>query len=444
MNEWRGLVRGRCMMVVRPSTTQEVSAVLSVCHENGIPVTPQGGNTGMVGGAVPNGGIVLSMSRLNRIRHVDRVNATMELEAGCILENAQSAAEALDMLVPLSLASEGSCQIGGNIATNAGGTNTLRFGNLRENVLGLEVVLSDGRIWCGLRGLRKNNTGYDLKHLFIGSEGTLGVVTAAILRLVPRPTQTHTMLAALPSLDAVLTLFARMREVMGDVVLAFELIPQIGLELARRHVPGVAVPFEQAHSQYALIELAASRGSTGLRNMLEETVSGALEEGIVDDAVIAESLSQAEAIWHIRESIPEAQSREGAVIKHDVSIPLSNIVEFMERGTELVETGMPGARVVAFGHVGDGNIHFNLLQPEVMDRQSFLAHMPRINRLVHDLVAALGGSFSAEHGIGSAKTADMTLYRSAVELDMMRAVKLALDPRGLMNPGKVLPTPDTP
>lgn len=441
MNEWRGLERGRCMMVVRPSTTQEVSAVLSVCHENGIPVTPQGGNTGMVGGAVPNGGIVLSMSRLNRIRHVDRVNATMELESGCILKNAQIAAAEVDLLVPLSLASEGSCQIGGNIATNAGGTNTLRFGNMRENVLGLEVVLSDGRIWNGLRGLRKNNTGYDLKHLFIGSEGTLGVITAAVLRLVPKPAQTQTVLAALPSLDAILDLFARTREAMGDAILAFELIPRIGLELAQKHVPGVVAPFEQAHSQYALIELAAGRASTGLRGMLEETVSGAMEEGVVDDAVIAASLSQSQAIWNIRESLPEAQSREGAVIKHDVSVPLSNIVEFMERGTELVETGLPGARVVAFGHVGDGNIHFNLLQPEAMDRQSFLAHMPRINRLVHDLVAALGGSFSAEHGIGSAKTADMTLYRSAVELDMMRAVKLALDPRGLMNPGKVLPAP---
>ncbi len=439
ITEWRGLIRGHCDLVVRPATTDEVAAVMRHCHAAGIPVTPQGGNTGMVGGGVPAGGIVLATDRLTRIRTLDAEDATITVEAGCVLATAQAAAREAGFTFPLSLAAEGSCRVGGNLATNAGGNNTVRFGNTRENVLGIEVVLPDGRIWNGLRRLRKNNTGYDLKHLYIGSEGTLGIITAAVIRLVPAPAGRETVLAALPDVAAVARLFQRVRQAAGDHLLAFEIMPHAGLELAAEHVEGGASPFGEQHSQYALFEVGRPHGFAGLRAGLEAVLEKAFEEGLVTDAVLAESAMQAEALWRIREGIPEAQSRAGAVIKHDVSVPVSRIPEFIERGTRLLLDHVPDGRVVAFGHIGDGNIHFNLLQPPGAERDGFLAQMPAINHAVHDLVAELDGSFSAEHGIGSAKIEDMRRYRSLVELDLMRAVKSALDPAGIMNPGKVLP-----
>lgn len=438
VTDWRGQDRGSCALVVRPASTAEVAAVMRVCHDNGIPVTPQSGNTGMVSGAVPHGGIVLTTERMARIRDLDTDNATMTVEAGCVLASARQAADEADMVFPLSLASEGSCRIGGNLATNAGGNNTVRFGNTRDNVLGLEVVLPDGRVWDGLRALRKNNTGYDLRHLYIGSEGTLGIVTAAVFRLAPSPAGRETVLAACPDIDSVVRLFRLVRKAVGDQLLAFEVMPRDAVNLAATHVPGVRSPFDEPHPQYALFELSRPEALGGLRDGLETLLERALEDGLVVDAVLAESEAQAAGLWAIRESIPEAQIKSGGVIKHDVSVPVSRIPEFVERGTRLLLGHVPDGTVIPFGHIGDGNIHFNLLQPAGTDKQAFLAHMPGVSRDMYDLTVELGGSFSAEHGIGLDKVDDMERYRSDVELDLMRTIKRALDPKDIMNPGKIL------
>jgi FAD/FMN-containing dehydrogenase len=434
VTERRGLWRGTCDLIVSPADTAEVAAVMALCFGAGIAVTPQGGNTGLVGGGVPGGGIVLSTGRLNRIRDIDPANNTMTVGAGCILADIQTAAEDADRLFPLSLGAEGTCQIGGNLSTNAGGVQVLRYGNARDLVLGLEVVLPDGRIWDGLRALRKDNTGYDLKHLFIGAEGTLGVITAAVVKLFPALPHRETALVAMNSAEAALELLQRTGHEAGDAVTAFELLSRMSLEIAVTHSPEVRDPFEGPHAWYALIELS----TPGETSALEEILSGALENGIIDDAVIAASGVQAADLWRIREAVPLSQPAAGASIKHDISVPVSKVPEFLSLASEAVEAEMPGIRVCAFGHLGDGNIHFNLSQPEGMDPAAYLAEWSRFNRIVHDIVDRLGGSFSAEHGIGSLKRDEMERYRASTELDLMRTLKAAFDPKGIMNPGKVL------
>lgn len=436
--EERQRYRGRCAGVVRPATTDQVAGVVRICARHGIPITIQGGNTGLVGGAVPAGGIVLSTGRLNRIRAVDAVNRTLTAEAGVILSDVQAAAEAVGALFPLSLAAEGSCQIGGNLATNAGGVAVLRYGNARDLVLGLEVVLADGRVWDGLKALRKNNTGYDLKQIFLGSEGTLGIITAAVLKLFPQPRLTETVLAAVADANAALELFQRAGDALGDALSAFELIPRIAIDFGLKHVPGIVDPFPSAHPFYALMRLTSQRPEEPLRPAAEDVLAAALEAGVVADAVIATTMAQAEALWRLRESIPEAQKPEGASIKNDVSVPVSRVAAFIDRATAACEEAVPGIRVVPFGHIGDGNIHFNLSQPVGMDPAAFLALWDRMERLVCDIAHDLDGSFSAEHGIGRLKRDALDRYKSDVELSLMRALKRTFDPANILNPGKVI------
>ena len=436
--EERGLYHGSTALVARPASVEEAAEVVRLCAAGGLPVVAQGGNTGLVGGGVPDGGIVLSTARLKRVRALDPLNHTIIVEAGCVLADVQKAAEEAGLLFPLSLGAEGSCQIGGNLSTNAGGMAVLRYGNARDLVLGLEVVLADGTVWDGLRALRKDNTGYDLKHLFIGAEGTLGIITAAVLKLFPAPKARETALAAAGDLVAVLGLFARARETASDTLTAFETMSRRCMEFACRHDKGVRDPFAAPHGYYALMELTSPRPGEPLLDALESILSAALEDGQVTDAVIAASTSQAQELWRIRETITEAQKPEGASIKHDVSVPVSRVPTFVARATALVEAELPGIRVVDFGHMGDGNIHFNLSQPEGADGAAFLAEMGRFNRIVHDLAVEMGGSFSAEHGIGTLKRDDLVRYKPAVEVDLMRRLKAALDPKNIMNPGKVL------
>ncbi|MCP5367901.1 MAG: FAD-binding oxidoreductase [Hyphomicrobiales bacterium] len=437
--EERGMFTGTCDAVVRPASTGEVARVVAICAAAGVPIATQGGNTSLCGGTVPDGGIVLSTARLNAVRAVDPVNKTITVEAGVILADVQRAAEEADALFPLSLAAEGSCRIGGNLSTNAGGVNVLRYGNARDLVLGLEVVLPDGRVWDGLRGLRKDNTGYDLKQLYLGSEGTLGIITAAVLKLFPRPRVTATALVALPDVDAVIDLFGRAQGTCGDLLTAFEMMQHRALDFAVRHGPDCRDPFAAPHPYYALVELTSPRAEDDLAQVLETVLGAAMEDGAVLDAVIAGSEGQRQDLWRIRESIPEAQKSEGASIKHDVSVPVSAVPAFMHRAIALCESEIPGVRPVAFGHVGDGNIHYNLSQPEGADPAAFMAGREAINEKVHDLVAELHGSFSAEHGVGQLKIPDMARYKSAVEVELMRRVKAALDPAGILNPGKVVP-----
>jgi len=436
--EERGLYHGSCMAVVRPGTAEELAGVVRLCANAGVAIVPQGGNTGLVGGGVPDGGIVLSTARMNRIRAIDPVNRTITLEAGVILADVQKAAEEAGALFPLSLGAEGSCRIGGNLATNAGGMTVVRYGNARDMVLGLEVVLPDGRIWDGLRGLRKNNTGYDLKQVFLGSEGTLGIISAAVLKLYPQPRVAETALVAVPSVQAALDLFNRTNEQAGDTLTAFEFMARIGIDFAVKHVPDNVDPFTERYPFYILIRLTSAQANAPLNDTLEAILGDAFEDGLVEDAVLASSEAQADALWRIRESIPEGQKPEGGSIKNDVSVPLSSVPEFIERATNAVEQAMPGIRVVPFGHLGDGNIHFNLSQPVGADTQAFLAEWDRFDRIVADIATGLGGSFSAEHGIGRLKRVDMDRYKSDVEMDLMRTLKRALDPKNIMNPGKVV------
>ena len=438
ITEERGLYRGSCEAVIRPSSTEQVAQVVKLCAENEIVITPQGGNTGLCGGAVAQGGIILSLQKMNQIRNMDPLNQTMTVEAGTILSTVQNAAENAGLLFPLSLAAEGSCLIGGNLATNAGGVNVLRYGNSRDLVLGLEVVLADGRIWNGLRSLRKDNTGYDLKHLFMGSEGTLGIITAAVLKLFPYPKSKETALLALPDLANVAKLFSLAKERMGDTLNAFELMSHTALSLTVKNVAGITPPFTEAYDQYALVEFTSPREGGDLREAVESLFEEAFEREIAVDGVLAESQTQSLDLWRLRESIPEAQKMEGGSIKHDVSVPVSSIVEFLTKATDLVETEMLGIRVCAFGHFGDGNIHYNLSQPIDMDRQAFMDQWGHFNRLIHDLVNSMEGSFSAEHGIGQLKVGELEKYKDSVELDLMQTVKQSLDPQKILNPGKVL------
>jgi len=443
LKDERGLWQGRAAMLVRPASTAEVAAVVGICNAHGIPIVPQGGNTGLVGGSVPDmqfNGIVLAMGRMNRIRAVDPVNNTITVEAGCILAAIQQAAAEQNRLFPLSLGAEGTCQIGGNLSTNAGGTAVLRYGNMRELMLGLEVVLPNGEIWDGLRGLRKDNTGYALRHLFVGAEGTLGIITAAVLKLFPLPRDRQTAFAAVPTPEAAVALLNRLQDSTGEAVTGYELIGRLPLDMVLRNIAGTGDPFgARPFPQYVLIELSGQGAEGTLRAPFEETLAAAQADGVVLDAVFAASTAQARAFWKLRDSINEAQKPEGASIKHDVAVPVSRVAEFIARATKAAEAALAGVRVVAFGHVGDGNIHFNLTQPlQGWTREKYLGEWERMQRIVHDLVMEMNGSFSAEHGIGRLKMGELVRYRPPVELAMMKTLKAALDPKGIMNPGRVV------
>jgi FAD/FMN-containing dehydrogenase len=439
--EQRGLYRGATPLVLRPSTTEEVAAIVKECAAAKLGIVPQGGNTGLVGGGVPGEdgkSIVVSMGRMNRVRNIDPIDFTMTAEAGCILADLQKAAESVDRLFPLSLGAEGSCEIGGNLSTNAGGVGVLRYGSARDLCLGLEVVLPDGQVWRGLRGLRKDNTGYALKHLFIGAEGTLGLITAATLKLFPRPKSVETAYLGLARVEDAMALFAKAREASGDQLTAFELIPRIGLELAKKHVPDVVDPLSGPHPWYVLMEMSSSRAESGLRETLDDFLADSMSADLIADGTIAASAAQANAFWRIREGLVEAQKFEGGGIKHDVSVPVSKVAQFIIRAATATEERLPGIRVVAFGHVGDGNVHFNLCEPVGANTKEFLARWDEFAHLVHDIVAEMDGSISAEHGIGRMKREELAHYRSAVELSLMRRVRNAIDPDGVMNPGKIL------
>jgi FAD/FMN-containing dehydrogenase len=426
---------------VLPRSTDDVSRVLAYCDARRIGVVPHGGNTSYCGGATPDASgeqIVLSLRRLDRIREVDALNFSIVAEAGCVLADVQRAADEADRFFPLSLGAQGSCQIGGNLATNAGGTNVLRFGMTRDLVLGLEVVLADGRVLPALSTLRKDNTGYDVKSLFLGSEGTLGVITAASLKLMPKQRSVATAFAAVPDVRAAVALLAALREASGDLVSSFELVPRIALELVSRHIPETADPLGTPYPWYVLCELASSRADAALDAQLERALATALEAGLVADAAIAQSERERAAFWRLRENIPEAQRRDGASLKHDVSVPVAALPAFVEEAGAWIAAHVPEGRLVAYGHVGDGNLHFNLNQAPGADRGKFLAREPEVKRAVHDLVHAYRGSFSAEHGIGRLKIAELERYAPAVELELMRAVKRTFDPNGILNPGKVL------
>jgi FAD/FMN-containing dehydrogenase len=440
--DWRGVYRGETPAVVRPGSTEEVAAAVKACADAGNAIVPQGGNTGMCMASVPRAGrseIVLSLGRMNRIREVDGLNNTLTAEAGVVLANIQQAAAGADRLFPLSLGAEGSCTIGGNLSTNAGGVNVLRYGNTRDLVLGLEVVLPDGQIWSGLRGLRKDNTGYDLKHLFIGAEGTLGIITAAVLKVFPRPSASATAWAAVMDPEAALELLALLRRHCGDRINAFELISRNCLELVLEHIPGTRDPLPAPNDWYVLTELADSHGGDALRNELERALESAMEDGLVLDVTIAESSAQAQALWKIRETIPEAAKGEAAMLyRHDIAVAVSAIPRFIREAREALETRFPGANLICFGHLGDGNLHYNVFIPGRARADAAAREAHDVTDLVYDLVQGYGGSFSAEHGVGLAKVAELRRYKSPVELELMRSIKRTLDPKGLMNPGKVL------
>ena len=435
--EERGLYHGHTPLVLRPGSVAEVAAILRLANETKTPIVPQGGNTGLVGGQVPHGGeVLLSLRRLNRIREVDATSNAMTCEAGVVLAKAQAAAADVDRLFPLSLGAEGSCTIGGNLSTNAGGTSALAYGVARDLVLGLEVVLADGQIWHGLNKLKKDNTGYDLKHLFMGAEGTLGVITAAVLKLFPRPRAVETAFIGLPSPRAAIALLNLVQERTGGAATSFELIKSLGLELALRHGRGVRDPLPSKHPWYVLLQLSSQ--SAGLRAVMEDVLAAAAERGLIEDATIAESLDQAKAFWHIREILPEVQKPEGGSVKHDISVPIALVPQFLEQADAAVEKLIPGVRPVPFGHVGDGNIHYNVSQPVGADKEAFLARWYEVNAVVDDVVAKLGGSISAEHGIGVMKRDLLPGVKDPVALNLMRTLKRTLDPNNILNPGKVV------
>jgi FAD/FMN-containing dehydrogenase len=438
---WRDDWQGKVPLVLRPDSTAEVAELVRICAETGTRIVPQGGNTGLTGGSQPHADmseVIISTIRMNKVRAVDILNDTITVDAGVILQEIQRVAGEHDRLFPLSLGAEGTCQIGGNISTNAGGTQVIRYGNTRALVLGLEVVLPDGRVWDGLRGLRKDNTGYDLKHLFIGGEGTLGIITAAVLRLFPKPTASETAFLAVPSPAAAVELLAAMRGRLGEQITAFELLQRSVIEFVLVGVPGYSEPLEQPSPWYVLVEVAGQGEPGSLADPFAEALSDAMEAGLVTDAAIAASGAQAKRYWKMREDTAIAQNVIGASIKHDVSVPLSRIAEFLTRANAALEAAYPGVRTCAFGHVGDGNLHYNPMQPVAWEGAKFKAERDAINRIVHDLVIELGGSISAEHGIGRLRLAENEHYKSDVEKDLMRTVKRALDPANIMNPGKMV------
>lgn len=440
--DWRQRAHGRALAVVRPGSTTEVAAVVRACAAHGASLVPQGGNTGLVVGSVPDDSgtqVVLSLQRLNAVRAIDRANLTMTVEAGCVLQAVQQAAEAEGLLFPLSLAAEGSCTIGGNLATNAGGTQVLRYGNARELCLGLEVVTPEGEVWHGLSGLRKDNTGYDLRDLFVGSEGTLGIITAATLKLFPQPAATLTAWAAVPSLRAAVDLLGLAQQRLAAGLTGFEVMGQFALSLVARHMPPLRVPLWQDTPYCVLLENSDSESEDHARAQFEGLLEAAMEQGLVSDAVVAESIAQAHALWHIRESIPLAQAQEGLNIKHDISIPVSRIPAFCDEADALLQREIPGVRLVNFGHLGDGNLHYNVQAPAGADAKNFLqTQESRVNQLVFDTVARYDGSISAEHGVGSLKADHLPYFKDPVALALMRRIKAALDPHNRFNPGRVL------
>jgi FAD/FMN-containing dehydrogenase len=438
---WRDNWLGDVVIVLRPKSTAEVAALVKICAETATPIVPQGGNTGLTGGSQPHADrseVIISTSRLKAVRNVDLANETVTVEAGVVLQQIQQLAADNNRLFPLSLGAEGSCQIGGNIATNAGGTQVIRYGNTRNLVLGLEVVLPDGRVWDGLRGLRKDNTGYDLKQLFIGGEGTLGIITAAVLRLFPMPTASATAWLAVPNPAAAVALLALMRSRLGEQISAFELLQRSIIEFLIKGVPGHAEPMREQHDWYVLVEVSGQGTPGSLDDPLAEALSEAMGRQLVDDAVIATSGAQAKRYWKMREDLGDAQKAAGVGIKHDVSVPVSRIPEFITRCDAALEKAFPGIRHCAFGHVGDGNLHYNPVAPVDWDGKRFAGERSAINRIVHNLVVELGGSISAEHGIGRLRLDENEHYKSAVELDLMHTVKRALDPTNIMNPGKMV------
>ena len=442
LRDERGYYTGASPMIVRPATTGEVASVVSICNETRTPIVPQGGNTGLCGGATPyehGGEVLMSLTRMNKVRDIDVLNYAITVEAGVILADVQKAADDVDRYFPLSLGGEGTARIGGNLSTNAGGTGVLRYGPARDLCLGLEAVLPDGRIWSGLTGLRKDNTGYDLKHLFIGAEGTLGIITAACLKLFPKPADIRTAFVAVRDQHAAVELLARARRITDDRVVTFEYMQRESIEFALAHIADTRDPMPTEYRHYVMMELAAGEAAaSGLRDMMETVLGDSMEDGIVLDAVLAESGQQAADFWRIRETIPEAQKFEGASSKHDISVPVSGVADFLIEATADIRRLIPGVRPCAFGHVGDGNIHFNFSRPLDMTDDDFKAMEPEIHKTVYDRTVAMGGSISAEHGIGRLRRGELEIYKSPVALDVMRAIKATLDPNGIMNPGKVL------
>ena len=440
--DWRKRARGKALAVVRPGSTAEVAAIVKACAAAGVSMVPQGGNTGLVGGSTPDESgrqVVLSLQRMKAVRAIDAANLTITVEAGCILQNLQQAAEQAGLLFPLSLAAEGSCTLGGNLGSNAGGTQVLRYGNARDLCLGLEVVTAQGEVWEGLSGLRKDNTGYDLRDLFIGSEGTLGVITAATLKLYPQPAARLTAWAAVPSMQRAVELLGLAHQHLGAGLTGFEVMGQFALSLVAKNFPQLRVPLYESSAFCVLLENSDSESETHARAQFERLLETALEQGCVTDAVVAENIAQARQLWHVRESIPLAQAEEGLNIKHDISIAVSRIPEFVAVTDALLRQALPGVRLVNFGHLGDGNLHYNVQAPEGGDQQAFLfAHEVQVNSLVYDSVARFDGSISAEHGVGSLKLDKLEQHKSPVALGMMRTIKRALDPDNLMNPGRVI------
>lgn len=436
LRDWRGSYRGRTPIVVRPAATDEVAEVVKACAAAGVAIVPQGGNTGLCGAATPDESgdqVLLSLGRMNRVREVDAENFSMEVEAGCVLSVAQDAARAAGRFLPLSLGAEGTCQIGGNLSTNAGGLNVGRYGTARSLVLGLEVVLADGTVVSSLRALRKDTAGYDLKQLFIGSEGTLGIITAAVLRLFPDPGETSTALVGLESASCAVALLANMKARLSDRIESFELLPARVFELVARHIPDATLPFRIEHPWYVLLESATQDRP----EVLEEALLGEAEKGAILDAVVAKNASEADALWRVRHAIAEAEKKEGKSLKHDVSVPLSNMEEFLRRGDELLSRLRPDHELVAFGHVADGNLHYNVVLPRELDGEEWRKEGLRITGAIYELVDELGGSFSAEHGVGQAKKAWLPEYRGGAELALMKSIKKTLDPANILNPGKV-------
>ncbi|WP_034292281.1 FAD-binding oxidoreductase [Herbaspirillum sp. RV1423] len=441
LTDQRGRYTGKALAVLKPGTTEEVAAIVRLCSEHRVPIVPQGGNTGLVLGSVPDASgkaVLLSLTRLNRIRAIDPINNTMTVEAGCILQHIQQAAATAQRLFPLSLAAEGSCTIGGNLSTNAGGTGVLRYGNTRELCLGVEVVTAQGEIMSSLRGLRKDNTGYDLRNLFIGAEGTLGIITAAVLKLFPQPKAQVTALTALRTPDHALRLLNLAQTHCGAALTGFELMSDFCLQLVAKHFPPHRAPFSKNHAHYVLLELSDSESEAHASEMFEAVIGTALEQELIDDAAIATSIAQSKSLWQLRELISMAQAHEGKNIKHDISIPISRIGEFIRVTDVLVQQTSPGCRMVTFGHLGDGNLHYNVSPPVDVKDTDFINQQAAINRTVHDSVDRFGGSISAEHGLGALKREEILRYKSPVELRLMHAIKQALDPHSLMNPGKVL------
>jgi len=441
LTDWRGRFTGKARAVLKPGNTDEVAALVRVCNQFTVPMVPQGGNTGLVLGSVPDASgtaVVLSLARLNRIRHIDPLNNTLVAEAGCLLQHVQERAADCARLFPLSLAAEGSCTIGGNLSTNAGGTAVLRYGTMRELALGLEVVTAQGEIWHGLRGLRKDNTGYDLRDLFIGAEGTLGVITAAVLKLFAQPKARLTTFFALDTPREALALLSLAQQTCGASLTGFELMSDYCLQLVNRHFPPLPFPFTARHPHYVLLELSDQESEAHALHLLEELVRQAMTQGLIRDAVMASSLAQSTAMWQLREHISQAQAAEGKNIKHDIALPVSKIADFLSETDALLQRDFPGCRMVTFGHLGDGNLHYNVSAPVGGSDTAFLAQQDAVNLRVHDSVHRYEGSISAEHGLGALKREEIKRYKSETERNMMVTIKRALDPLNLMNPGKVL------